>query len=214
MRTSLVATGLAWFFVGAILVTMSIAFIDRPVARFVHGALREPRIAAALAHVPETRVLVPLLAFLVAGVALAAGIRAMEVLRIGGLAMASFAIAEFIKIGLKIAFGRPWPETWIHNNPSFIRDGVYAFSPFHGGQSFASFPSGHMTAASSVMVVAWLVLPRGRPLWALVMLGAAVGLVAMNYHFVADVIAGFFLGTAVAVVTVRLARRAMLRVVA
>ena len=31
---------------------------------------------------------------------------------------------------LAYAFGRYWPDTWVHDNPSLIRDGAYGFHPF------------------------------------------------------------------------------------
>jgi membrane-associated phospholipid phosphatase len=190
-----------------ILVVLSIAFVDRPVALLMHHDLRDRPIAAALARLPKTQSLVPELALATAALALAARIRVRTVLHVGALAMASFALGEASKDVLKYAAGRTWPETWVDHNPSFIRDGVFTFFPFHGGDGFGSFPSGHMTAASSVMVVAWLVIPRLRPLWGLIMLLCAALLLALNYHFVSDVIAGFFLGTACAVLVVRVARR-------
>ena len=64
-------------------------------------------------------------------------------------------IASGVKEALKIAFGRTWPETWTNNNPSFIRDGVFGFSPFHGGAGWASFPSGHETIVCAVAACLW-----------------------------------------------------------
>jgi membrane-associated phospholipid phosphatase len=196
-----------WFLGGGLLVALAVLFIDRPVAVFAHDTTRHGRIALALASLPHTTALVPCLALLCAGGALAAGMGRNTVLRVGVLAMASFALGEAIKDFLKYAVGRTWPETGWEGNPSFIHDGVFTCFPFHGGEGYASFPSGHMTAASTVMVTAWLLLPRGRPLWAAVLLGCAALLVALNYHFVSDVIAGFFLGTACAVGVVGAARR-------
>ncbi len=208
-RHGLLIAAVLWLSACVALVGVSIAFIDRPVARFVHAELRDGPVAASVARLPETTTLVPLLTLIVAVVCLASGMRAARVLRIAAIALVSFGTAEAIKTGLKYAFGRTWPETWTQDNASFIRDGVYTFSPFHGGSGFASFPSGHMTAAASVMTVAWLLLPRGRAVWALITLLSAAGLLAMNYHFVGDVIAGFFLGSAVSFAMVRLARRVL-----
>ena len=65
-------------------------------------------------------------------------------------------MAETIKNGLKFVFGRTWPETWVNNNPSFIRDGVYGFNWFHGGAGYASFPSGHMSVTCALAAVLWI----------------------------------------------------------
>jgi membrane-associated phospholipid phosphatase len=196
-----------------IMVCLSVAFIDRPVAVFMDLHLRRAVVATTLERLPETTTLVPILAFAAALGALLARVRAATVLLVSVLALTSFVLGETAKSVLKFAFGRTWPEAWLFSragghNPSFIADGVYGFFPFHGGAAYASFPSGHMTAACAVMSVAWLLLPKLRPLWALLVAAAGLGLVAMDYHFVSDVIAGFFLGTASGVVVVRIARRA------
>jgi membrane-associated phospholipid phosphatase len=107
---------------------------------------------------------------------------------------ASLAIAQAVKDQLKFAFGRTWTETWVRNNPSFIRDGVYGFNPFHGGPGFAAFPSGHMTAICAVMSVLWICYPKFRLVYAICMAVVAIGLVGADFHFLGDVIAGAFLG--------------------
>jgi membrane-associated phospholipid phosphatase len=121
------------------------------------------------------------------------------------LASLSIIVAETLKTALKMAFGRTWPETWIYNNVSFIRDGVYGFMPFHGGPGGSAFPSGHTTAVCACMSVLWILLPRWRPLYVLAVAATALGLIGLNSHFLGDVIAGGYLGTAVGVMTVRIA---------
>lgn len=110
------------------------------------------------------------------------------------IAAANLLLTESIKIQLKFAFGRSWPETWVRNNPSFIRDGVYGFNPFHGGPGYASFPSGHTAAICALMSVLWICYPRFRLLYAGCIIVVAIGLVGANFHFLSDVIAGAFLG--------------------
>jgi membrane-associated phospholipid phosphatase len=107
---------------------------------------------------------------------------------------ATLAVAVEVKEQLKYAFGRTWPETWVRNNPSFIKDGVYGFFPFSGGPAYSSFPSGHTTAIAAVISVLWICYPRYRVLYALCVLAVGVGLVGANFHFLSDVIAGGFLG--------------------
>src|SRR5262249_4160856 len=85
-------------------------------------------------------------------------------------------------------------RTWVRDNPSFIRDGVFGFNPFHGGPGFAAFPSGHTAAICAVMAVLWMCCPRFRLLYALAIAAVAIGLVGADFHFLGDVIAGAFLG--------------------
>jgi len=42
-----------------------------------------------------------------------------------------------------------------------LRDGSYGFGPFHGGQNYASFPSGHTAVTCSVISGVTVVLPEG-----------------------------------------------------
>jgi membrane-associated phospholipid phosphatase len=76
--------------------------------------------------------------------------------------------------------------------PSFLRDGIYGFNLFHGGRSYASFPSGH-TAVTCITVL-WIYYPKWRPLYALAVVAVGVGPIGANYHFLGDVISGGFVG--------------------
>ena len=178
----------------AILVVVSYLWLDRPIALFVHAQLQGIDLFGRLTHVPD--VLLPIGLVVTAAVALR-GLtgrplsKFLTVLMLSGL---SLAAAVIVKDELKLAFGRTWPETWVRNNPSFIRDAVYGFFPFHGGPGYASFPSGHTTTICTVMTVLWLCYPRYRVLYALAMAAVAIGLVGANFHFLGDVIAGAFLG--------------------
>src|SRR3954447_8514661 len=117
-------------------------------------------------------------------------------------------VATVLKEELKFLFGRTWPETWVANNPSWIRDGVYRFEPLHGGRGWASFPSGHMIVITAPCTVLWLLAPRvWRWLWAALIPAVAIGVVASDYHFVADMIAGTFVGWTCGVGAVALTRR-------
>jgi membrane-associated phospholipid phosphatase len=182
----------------AILIAISYQWLDRPIAFLAHEHVRSLGIFGPLGRkVPE---LVPPLA----GLALiAVTIRTLAkrplshfeaTILLCGL---SFFIAEGIKTYLKVAFGRTWPETWIYGNPSLIDDGVYGFNPFHGGFGYTSFPSGHTTAVCAVVSVLWVCYPKWRSSYLLFALAISVGLVAANYHFLSDVIAGAYLGASV-----------------
>jgi membrane-associated phospholipid phosphatase len=116
-------------------------------------------------------------------------------------------IATVLKEELKFLFGRTWPETWVGNNPSWIKDGVYRFEPLHGGRGWAALPSGHMALIAAPCTVLWMLAPRiWRWLWAVLILAMAIGLIASDYHFVGDMIAGTFVGWACGISAVALTR--------
>jgi membrane-associated phospholipid phosphatase len=110
-------------------------------------------------------------------------------------ALVNLLAMSFAKDGLKWVFGRPWPSTWIRNNPSLINDGVYNFHWFHGGLIFGSFPSGHTTATAAIASILWIAYPKLRWLAVLAVVTMVVALVGNNYHFVGDCVAGGFLGS-------------------
>jgi membrane-associated phospholipid phosphatase len=115
-------------------------------------------------------------------------------------------IAVVLKDELKWAFGRTWPETWIKPipNPSYFGDGTYGFFPFHGGQAYASFPSGHAAGISSFAGALWFIAPRWRWLWAALVLAVAVGLLGSDYHWLSDIMAGAALGGATGAAAARI----------
>lgn len=116
----------------------------------------------------------------------------------------SVAISIFIKDALKAPFGRYWPSTWVENNPSLIHDHAYGFHWFHKGVIYQSFPSGHTTVATTFMVALWLTFPRSLWRWFGVLVAIAVitGLLADDYHFIGDCIAGAWVGAVVAIYVV------------
>jgi membrane-associated phospholipid phosphatase len=181
---------------GVVLVGLSIAFLDRPVALLMHRLFDRSLWFVPLAGIGQ----IPLTLaapFLV--IAALAGCWGWRPARRGWTAVAcalSVVIAITFKDELKDAFGRTWPESWLGTNPSLIRDGVYGFAPFHGGEGWASFPSGHTAAIGAVAGVLWWRAPELRWLWALLVALTGIGLVGGNFHFLGDVIAGGYLGFA------------------
>src|ERR1700730_13809064 len=185
------------FLLTGLAVVVSYVWLDRPIALFVHDQFQHFDVFRKLTYIPEIITPLVILAFAAIGLH-ALSRRALPKLQaVAVLATASLAVADAVKDQLKFAFGRTWPETWVRNNPSFIRDDVYGFNLFHGGPGFAAFPSGHTTAICAVMSVLWICYPRFRALYAVCMAAVAVGLIGANFHFVGDVIAGGFLGLTV-----------------
>src|SRR5215218_8098555 len=149
-------------------VSASYLWLDRPVSYFVHDQLRAYRNIFDLAgRLPKVIGPVIIASTLVLGVRAMMKRSLTETQTAVVLSALSLAISDVLENWLKFAFGRTWPETWVQNNPSLMRDGVHNFNPFHGGPGFAAFPSGHMVAICAVVSIFWFLYPRFRSLCAL-----------------------------------------------
>jgi membrane-associated phospholipid phosphatase len=180
------------------LVAFCYLFVDRPFARFAYETLSPwKRDFAVFGSIGDVTLPVSIVILCGSWIARLCGWRPGPLASTLILAaIADLCVLE-LKDLLKEVFGRAWPETWTHGNPSFITNGVYGFFPFRG-QGFDSFPSGQTAAITAPMMVFWQRLPRFRGLWSATIVLTVVGLLGANYHFVSDTIAGFFLGTATA----------------
>lgn len=117
----------------------------------------------------------------------------------------SLAIVLAVKTPVKALFGRTWPDTFYHNNPSYLDHGVYGFLPMQWQVAYWAFPSGHTAQIVAVSTAAILHEPKLG--WLFVPLSAVVmiDLVAMNYHWLSDVLGGVLLGASIAFVVKHLA---------
>lgn len=195
---------LAALIVGVVLVVICYFFVDRQVAFFVYNrGINKTTNFKWLTYPPPivqtwSPVVLALLAFK----------------RVFGpwqnwqyvlfVACVSLIVADQFRYSIGDAAGRYWPETWHDDNPSLIGNGTYGFHPFHADDDEGSFPSGHAARIAGFLGVFWLAFPWWRWLYGLVAVPMLIALVAMNYHFVGDVIAGSILGGIVAVWGVKL----------
>ncbi len=189
MRRSAVALA-----AGTAAVVVCYFYVDRPVAFFVHR--HEAGRFDAWRWLTEPPPLVqswsPLaLATLMVRRAWGPWRRWQQVLVV---ACVSLIVADQARQSLGDVCGRYWPETWHDDNPSLIKNDAYGFHPFKTGDDVGSFPSGHAARIVGFATVFWLAYPRGRWLCALLAAPMLAALVAMNYHFVGDVVAGSVLG--------------------
>lgn len=194
-----------------IAVVISYVWLDAPIATWVHAhraSYHSRELFEPLTHIPDPLIPLGAAAFFVFGLRAIAGGAPRKIYDVIAACGISVVMAETIKNGFKWLFGRPWPETWTHNNSSFIGNQDYVFHWFHGGGEFSSFPSGHTTATLSVLAVLWICYPRFRVVYAPIGLAVPIGLVGSNFHFLGDTIAGAFLGSTVAWMTVLLYDRA------
>jgi membrane-associated phospholipid phosphatase len=179
----------------AILLFISVTFVDRPVLRYaVHH-----RRFAELYELMATPSLLPLPLSILYLIVFAFGKLSGRPQNAGtnlylAVSMATI-VANSAKDELKFLIGRPWPAEWLNA-------GVYHLQPFTDSVYFGGFPSGHTTYIAAPMFVLWWRLPQYRPLWAALIASVMIGLVGYGFHFVGDVIGGLFLGMAVAAATV------------
>jgi len=173
---------------------ISYEWLDRPIALLFAKTVARPESFAKLTYSADPLVPLAVIVIVVLGLLNLSGRVLSRPQNCALLCSLSLIVAEMTKAQLKLVFGRTWPNTWVNDNPSFLRDGVYGFNFFHGGQGYASFPSGHTAVTCAVIFVLWVYYPAWRPLYVLAALAVAVGLIGANYHFVSDVIAGGFVG--------------------
>jgi membrane-associated phospholipid phosphatase len=191
---SRVTTWLIALLVTIVVVAVAYAWLDRPIAFFAHGELAKEKLFAELPKISEWFAVIAVGVFAVLGLRGLTGRPLSKLEAVALLCALSLVTSAAVKNYLKFAFGRTWPETWVDNNPSLIRDGVYGFNFFHGGRGYEAFPSGHTTAVCAVMAVLWICYPKWRPLYALVVAAVVVGLIGADFHFLSDIVAGAFIG--------------------
>jgi membrane-associated phospholipid phosphatase len=196
------------FAIMIIVVALSYKWLDRPIAVYAHAEFHGVKALPWLTFIPECLAILALAIFVVMGWRVALGRNLSRVESVFLVCGVSLAVAVAIKDQLKFVFGRTWPETWINNNPSLIRNNVYGFNPFHGGVGFSSFPSGHTTAICAVMSVLWICYPKFRAIYAVLIAAVGIGLIGADYHFLSDVVAGGFLGVSTGWMTVSFWERA------
>lgn len=117
----------------------------------------------------------------------------------------SLAVVLALKAPLKALFGRTWPDTFYHDNPSYLDHGVYGFLPLQWQVAYWAFPSGHTAQIVAITTATILHVPRLA--WIFVPLSLVVmsDLVALNFHWLSDVLGGVLFGASIAVVVNRLA---------
>jgi membrane-associated phospholipid phosphatase len=125
------------------------------------------------------------------------------------VACISLIVADTFRISLGDVFGRYWPQTWTHDNPSLIGTGAYGFHPFQRGDDVGSFPSGHACRILGFAGVWMIAMPGTRIIATVLAVPMLLSLVAMNYHFVSDVLAGSVLGALIAAYAVHFAQLEM-----
>lgn len=103
------------------------------------------------------------------------------------LAATALPVSYFVKMLLQFSFGRTSPRDWlIHHEPL-----VFKFFNYFGG---GSFPSGHMTVFAAFGTAVILYFPKYKRLTTIILALLGFALIATDYHYLSDVIAGAYLG--------------------
>ncbi len=121
----------------------------------------------------------------------------------------SILLTFVLKNELKWVFSRYWPVTWTHQNLSWISDHAYGFQWFQGriflgNDQMGSFPSGHAAIAFAALLPVGMVYRKLMPSIIFLALLEALFMVAFNYHFLSDIIAGIVVGSLCAMLVDRL----------
>ena len=189
-----------------VVLTLSYFFVDRQLAAVLHSYTRGAPFFVWLTYIASP--LAPsasILAACIAGRALSRGYLTQTesaCLR----ASCAILIAGVLTFELKEVFGRTWPETWVNHNPSYFENGIYGFFPFHGGQGYRSFPSGHTTAIAAAAGAAWCLWPKHRWLGVAFALAVAFGLLGADYHWLSDIMGGAIVGAFTGVAAAKVGR--------
>jgi glycosyltransferase 2 family protein len=202
-----------WFLggllVAAAAVWLCVLYVDRPVALWISHAIRE-RYRILTPFLDLTIVLSPLaIIYIIVYAMRRTFARRVSPHENAWFVMATtFLVTLEIKNILKIAFGRTWPAHISANDvdlilpgaPSrgYVNDGIYGFFPFTGTKPFTSFPSGSLSAVVTFSTQLWMLYSWARPLAAFMAAMTFLSLLLTNTHFVSDLVAGFYLGTTVA----------------
>ncbi len=182
-------------------VLVCIAFLDRGIALAVMRMLRSSSVLhRATADMPDLLLLVVCAgtAFMwVAYFFLARRNGHNERTRFLRLAATATPIAFVAKDLLKFVFGRINTRAWLKGG------GPIDFQFFHGTGDRSGFPSGHMMVFTAFFAAVWHYYPRHRPLAAVFLLLLGAALIATDYHFLSDVIAGAYAGVLVTLLSRR-----------
>src|SRR5208283_1635710 len=71
------------------------------------------------------------------------------------------------------------------------------FHWLQGSGNYAGFPSGHMAVFTALVIALWTYYPRYRFAYFIFLSVLALALLATNYHFLSDIIAGAYLGVVI-----------------
>ena len=188
---------IAWWCIALLAVSVaivaSVQWLDMPIARFF---LRPSAHIAAMSGPLGSSELVTADALLMAALAIIRIVRGSlpdygkAVFVACGASLLAFTLNDYT---LKLIFGRYNPHVFFTIRPDQLFN-------FMRGDQTSAFPSGHMVMSTAFAAVLVRACFRTWPLFAGLLLLAAVLLVLGDWHFLSDVIAGTFVGGTIGLV--------------
>jgi membrane-associated phospholipid phosphatase len=182
---------IAIFLLVALLIAFSNCFLDEHIARFVkETVISGERLGMLSANIPD--LLLPLVCIIGATAWTAYFTRVHKGIynvhtRFFLLVANTVPLAFILKSILKQFIGRINTRFWLLH-PEFEQ-----FQWFHGQENYSGFPSGHMAVFTALIIALWVHYPRFRSVYVVFLLLLALSLIATDYHFLSDVIAGAYL---------------------
>ena len=195
--------GLKWLAVAlpgvAIATAASIVWWDFDMAAWVHHAPRGLRRAAS--HVTELGNAGPIVAVAVLAAVLAATARKWALVSNALLLLLALGMTGLINTTFKFVLGRARPSNHVDALDDWSGAGADGFYFFETTYKFMGFPSGHSATAGAIAMVGLLLRPRWWPAWLAYAVVIPATRVLTNAHYVADTLAGAWVGAACGAVT-------------
>jgi lipid A 4'-phosphatase len=177
----------------------ALAFLDRPLADFAHGA--GPFWQGVFRFITGFGIATPYLVvaavaaglhFVVAGVVKKRH-RKAQILSAwrAGFVFLAVAVSGLIADLIKPVAGRARPGL-------FFTEHVSGFTWFGPRAGYWSFPSGHSVTAAALAFALCVIYPRWRWAWIAAALLIGVSRIGLDQHHLSDVIGGFYIGLATA----------------
>jgi membrane-associated phospholipid phosphatase len=177
------------------LIVLCVRYLDAPLAYLVRDKLFSNLHWSNLtSNLPDLLLLVVLLTSSAALILYRMRVRQGiddAVTRLAQLVTWAAPASYLAKAVLKFVFGRVNTRYWLQ------QPDLYGFHWFQRRPGCEGFPSGHMLVIVTLLAALWRFAPKWRPWCILLALTLGVALVATDYHFLSDVIAGAYLGAAV-----------------
>jgi lipid A 4'-phosphatase len=175
---------------------LSMAFVDRPVARFFHDS--DPTLRAVFQFITQfglSKGYLAVSALIFAGFRLAAFAARDQRLTATLALWARRALFVFVAVAsagivadlIKLIFGRARPKL-------LFADGFYGFTWGADQADYWSFPSGHAATITALAVALYLLWPRGRALYLAAALLVAASRIIITAHYLSDVVMGAAIG--------------------